>query len=279
MTPCAASPRVSSQTATDSPPIPSLLNGGYLYQGTSSFPKFAMPKSISQLNEDGIHVISTLFLAPHPDDLVYSAFSALVQHTGFGTAVVFFNISRFTKWGLLPKYFVTPMRTLEERIILTRLRVRTMFLWLEDSSVRNYPIECQRVTSQLKGLQGAFRYIFCPLSISGHSDHLAVRSAAIDYWISCGRKPRICFYEDLPYAAKMKEPEVEVETRVRELTRCCGHLSVQYNPLNVNQFRRKLSLSRLYLTQNDHRALLEKHAKGLGKKCRSAYAERYVCCS
>lgn len=222
---------------------------------------------------------SSLFLAPHPDDLVYSAFSALVEHAGVGTAIVFFNVSRFTKWGLLPKYFVTIMRTLEERIILTRLRVSSLFLWMEDSSVRSYPTEGQLVTSKLKGLQRTFRYVFCPLGISGHSDHLAVRSAAIDYWISCDRKPRICFYEDLPYAARLKDLEVEVETRVRELSQRCGHLSVQYQPLGVNPFRRKLSFSRLYLTQNDHRALLEEHAKGLGKRCGSAYAERYFCSS
>ncbi len=222
---------------------------------------------------------SSLFLAPHPDDLIYSAFSALLDHAEVGTAVVFFNVSRFTKWGLLPKYIVTIMRTTEERIILTRLRVRSKFLWMEDSSVRTYPIEGRQIATKLKGLQGTFRHVFCPLGVSAHSDHLAVRSAAIDYWISCDRRPSLCFYEDLPHAARMKDIEVEVETRVGELSQCCGELSVRYRPLEESQFRRKLSFSKLYLTQNDHRVLLEEHARGVGKRCGSTYAERYFCSS
>ena len=221
--------------------------------------------------------MSSIFLSPHPDDLVYSAFSALVEQTGVGTAVIFFNVSRFTKWGLLPKYFVTPLRTLEERIILTRLRVRPSFLWLDDSSSRGYPINGQKVASKLDRFRGAFRYVFCPLGISEHPDHATVRSAAIDYWLKCGSKPRICFYEDLPYAAKMKEAEVEVERCVRKLSQFCDHLCICYHPMNIDQLKRKIVYSRLYLTQNDQSKLLKRHAQLIGKKCGRAYAERYVC--
>ena len=221
---------------------------------------------------------STLFLSPHPDDLVYSAFSALTEQRGVGTGVTFFNVSRFTKWGLLPKYFVTPMRTLEERIILARLRVRSSFLWMEDSSSRGCPINAQKIASKLNQFSGTFEYIFCPLGISGHPDHLAVRRVAIDYWrLKCDGKPSICFYEDLPYAAKVKEIEVEVERCVRELSRSCDDLSICYRPMSNDQFNRKVAFSRLYLTQNDQSELLKKHAQVIGKKCGRAYAERYVC--
>lgn len=221
---------------------------------------------------------STLFLSPHPDDLVYSAFSALTEQREVGTGVTFFNVSRFTKWGLLPKYFVTPMRTLEERIILTRLRVRSSFLWMEDSSSRSCPISMQKIASKLNQFSGRFEYIFCPLGISGHPDHLAVRRVAIDYWrLKCDGKPSICFYEDLPYAAKVKEIECEVERCVRELSQSCDNLSICYRPLSNDQFNRKVVFSRLYLTQNDQSKLLKKHAQVIGKKCGRAYAERYVC--
>jgi len=223
-------------------------------------------------------VTSTLFLSPHPDDLVYSAFSALTEQREVGTGVTFFNVSRFTKWGLLPKYFVTPMRTLEERIILTRLRVRSSFLWMEDSSSRSCPISMQKIASKLNQFSGRFEYIFCPLGISGHPDHLAVRRVAIDYWrLKCDGKPSICFYEDLPYAAKVKEIECEVERCVRELSQSCDNLSICYRPLSNDQFNRKVVFSRLYLTQNDQSKLLKKHAQVIGKKCGRAYAERYVC--
>ncbi|HXQ92469.1 MAG TPA: PIG-L family deacetylase [Nitrososphaerales archaeon] len=221
---------------------------------------------------------STLFLSPHPDDLVYSAFSALTEHSRGGTGVTFFNVSRFTKWGLLPKYFVTPMRTLEERIILTRLRVRSSFLWMEDSSSRSCPISMQKIASKLNQFSGTFEYIFCPLGISGHPDHLAVRRVAIDYWrLKCDGKPSICFYEDLPYAAKVKEIEVEVERCLGELSRSCDDLSICYRPMSTDQFNRKVVFSRLYLTQNDQSKLLKKHAQVIGKQCDRAYAERYVC--
>jgi LmbE family N-acetylglucosaminyl deacetylase len=223
-------------------------------------------------------VTSTLFLSPHPDDLVYSAFSALVEQSGAGTAVIFFNVSRFTKHGLLPKYFVTTMRTLEERIILTRLRIKSSFLWMEDSSSRTHPINRQNIVTKLNRLRGTFQYIFCPLGISGHPDHLAVRSIAIDYWrLKCGGKPTLCFYEDLPYAAKVKEIEVEVESCVRELSRSCDNLSICYESMSIDQLKRKVVFSRLYLTQNDQSKLLKKHAQAIGKKCGRAYAERYVC--
>ena len=221
---------------------------------------------------------STLFLSPHPDDLVYSAFSALVEQSGAGTAVIFFNVSRFTKHGLLPKYFVTTMRTLEERIVLTRLRIRSSFLWMEDSSSRSHPISMQNIATKLNRFRGTFRYILCPLGISGHPDHLAVRSIAIDYWrLKCGGKPTICFYEDLPYAAKVKEIDVEVERCVRELSPSCVDLSARYQPMSIDQLKKKVAFSRLYLTQNDQSDLLKKHAQIIGKKCGQAYAERYVC--
>lgn len=218
-----------------------------------------------------------MFLSPHPDDLVYSAFSALMEQPEVGLAIVFFNVSRFTRWGLLPKTFVTVTRTFEEKVILTRLQLKSSFLWLEDSSSRSYQIDRQIIDSKLNGFHGPVRNLFCPLGISGHSDHLAVRNAAINYWLKRDAKPRICFYEDLPYAAKMEEIEHEVDICVRQLSRFCGRLSVCYYALNADQFKRKLFFSRLYLTQNDHTSLLTKHAEELGKRCGRAYAERYVC--
>jgi LmbE family N-acetylglucosaminyl deacetylase len=221
-------------------------------------------------------VASALFLSPHPDDLVYSAFCALTENAGDGTAVVFFNVSRFTKRGLLPKYFVTMVRSIEERLILARLRIRSSFLWMEDSSCRRSPIDQDSVRSKLIAFHESYRYIYCPLGIYGHLDHLAVRSAGIDYWLKSGKKSKIRFYEDLPYAARVKEVESEVETCVSELTKSCGPLSIHYHPMNFDLVRRKLFFSRLYLTQNNHSKLLKKHAEELGKQCNRAYAERYV---
>jgi len=220
--------------------------------------------------------VPSLFLSPHPDDLVYSAFCALTENAGAGTAVVFFNVSRFTKRGLLPKYFVTVTRSVEEKLILARLRISSSLLWMEDSSCRQHPIDQDSVRSKLIPFRGTYQYIFCPLGVSGHLDHLAVRSAGVDYWLKSGKRSRICFYEDLPYAGRMKEIESELDSCMSELTKCCGRLSIYYNSMNADLIQRKLFFSRLYLTQNNHTKLLKKHAEELGKQCKREYAERYV---
>jgi len=149
---------------------------------------------------------------------------------------------------------------------------------MEDSSIRNQPINMHETASKLDRFPTAFQQIFCPLGISGHVDHLAVRSLAIDYWrLKCNRKPVICFYEDLPYAAKVKEIEVEIERCVTEISTFCDRLSVCYRPLSTDQLKKKIDFSRHYLTQNDQGELLKKHAEAMGKKSGQAYAERYVC--
>ena len=90
-------------------------------------------------------------------------------------------------------------------------------------------------------------------------------------------RPAICFYEDLPYAAKVKEIEVEVNRCIREISTFQNQLSVFYRPLSTDQLKKKIDFSRLYFTQNDQSELLKKHAEVIGKKCGQAYAERYIC--
>lgn len=221
--------------------------------------------------------LANLFVSPHPDDLVYSAFAAITGHSGDADAVILFNVSRFTKWGLLPKNIVTVMRTVEETMILTRLGMRPSFLWMDDSSIRTKPVDRNELVLKLAHLRKPPRNLYCPLGMGQHPDHLAARDAAITYWLNCGSKPRICFYEDLPYAARISRLDLEFERCVRSLPRPRRQLSVHYEPLNADLLRKKAFFSRLYITQNDHTKLLERHGKELGRRCGSSYAERYVC--
>jgi len=218
-----------------------------------------------------------LFLSPHPDDLVYSAFAEIIERRNKRAAVVFFNASRFTRWGILPKNLVTIMRTIEEVLILSSLGLRTSFLWLEDSSTRSAEVDKDEVAFSLDKFRGRVRSLFCPLALTGHPDHVMVRNVAVDYWLRCRNRPRISFYEDLPYAARIDGVDNQVEGCVKRLSKVCADLSVRYKPLSVDLFRRKLFFSRLYLTQNDQTRLLEKHGKELGQRCGSSYAEKYVC--
>jgi hypothetical protein len=220
---------------------------------------------------------ATLFLCPHPDDLVYSAFAAAADYAGEADALVFFNVSRFTKWGLLPKNLVTIARTVEEKLILRRLRLRSSFLWKEDSSSREGAVNSKQLSSYLNASQWTIRNLFCPLGIANHPDHLAVRDVALEYWSNAAAKPKLCLYEDLPYAARIGDADLQLERCLHALSESYCDFSVQYWPLSQRLFKKKLFFSRLYLTQNDHTDLLEGHARELGRRCQSPYAERYVC--
>ena len=220
---------------------------------------------------------ANLFFSPHPDDLVYSAFAAITEHAGKGDAIVFFNATRFTKWGLLPMNVATLVRTVEETIILTRLRLGCSFMWIDDYSLRDKDNEKKELSSNLVPFRQPLRNLFCPLGIGGHPDHLAVRNFAIEYWLKYKVKPRIWFYEDLPYAARIPKIDDAVEKCISQIPHLQGLLTIRYKPLNSTLFRKKLFFSRLYVTQNDHTALFEDHGKQLGKKCDSPYAERYCC--
>ena len=221
--------------------------------------------------------LANLFLSPHPDDLVYSAFAAITAHSGDVNAVILFNVSRFTKWGLLPKNLVTMMRTLEETMILSRLGLRPSFLWMDDYSIRTKPIDRNELALKLAQLGNPTGTLYCPLGIGKHPDHLAARDAAIAYWLSCKCKPRICFYEDLPYAARIDRVDLEFERCVRSLPQSLPKLSVHYEPLSAELLRKKAFFSGLYLTQTDHRRLLERRGMELGRRCSSLCAERCVC--
>jgi len=221
---------------------------------------------------------ANLFLSPHPDDLVYSAFGAVSRLSGKADALVFFNVTRFTKWGLLPKNIVTPVRTVEEAIILARLRLGISFLWMDDYSLRGRAGEKQ-LSLELIHCRPPLQNLFCPLGIGDQPDHLAVRDLAVRYWRKMSHKPRIWFYEDLPYAARIPRIDEVVENCVRSISQSEGlrASTLQYWPLDSPLFRKKLFFSRLYLSQNDQTELLERHGRELGKKCNSAYAERYLC--
>jgi len=219
---------------------------------------------------------ANLFLSPHPDDLVYSAFAAITEHGGEGDALVFFNASRFTRWGLLPKNVATMMRTFEERIVLALLRLGSSFLWMDDSSSRGNAIEGREFRSKPVYFHQQLRNLFCPLGIGEHPDHLAVRDLGIEYWVRCRSKPRIWFYEDLPYAAKIPRVDDIVEKCIRRLPNLGGHLEVRYKPLTAGLFRKKLFFSRLYITQNDQTELLRSRGRELGRRCGAPYAEAYV---
>jgi len=227
-------------------------------------------------NELNLSPHSNLFLSPHPDDLVYSAFAAVTRYAGEADAIIFFNSSRFTKWGLLPKKIVTATRTLEEKLILSRLGLKSSFVWLNDSSCKREQVESREIQSHIPRDSWRIGKVFCPLGIAGHPDHVALRDAAVEYWLKAGRRFHLFFYEDLPYAERIDNVDTELRRIIITLSKSSATLSVCYWPLNTKLFERKLFFSTLYVTQNDQRVLLKRHGRVLGRICGSPFAERYV---
>jgi hypothetical protein len=205
--------------------------------------------------------------------LVYSSYSTLVDGAGSKMGIVFFNKSLFARGRLLPKLPVTAARTLEDKLILSRNHVRVRYLFLPDSTLR----DDRPARLPARPSPTAPGRIFAPLGVGGHVDHLLVRKAAIAWWLGYGRTPQICFFEDLPYAARSTNLEEEEAKIAGGLSALCGPLAPTFRRLAPCLLRRKLLFSRLYLTQTDKTELLVRHAAAVGRLAGVEYAERYYC--
>jgi len=211
-----------------------------------------------------------LLLSPHPDDLVFSAFSILVKKQK-NLAIVFFNVSSFTRWPVKSKRLVTGFRTLEDRTILRSLKTRVKYLHLEDNSLK------ESSDSDLLSTEGLDlelpATIYSPLGVGGSPNHLQVRKWAVEKWLSWEKKSMLNFYEDLPYAAKTKNLEVEEKQLLRELERTCGSLQKIKEPLTKTQLERKLRMCRYYFSQTDYSDLIGKHASNRADPGSMEFAE------
>jgi len=205
----------------------------------------------------------TLFFSPHPDDLVYSAFSALIDPSNKKVAVTVFNLSRFTKWGLGSPRLISAFRKLEDRLAFTLLGIKSFHLDQPDTSL----VESKRFPLKLLYRPNI---IYSPLGVGSHPDHLMTRGLAVHVWLEAKRIPRLLFYEDLPYAARCENYGSVLETLSREV----GLLKPRFIPLSDYQLRLKMLFSRLYITQTDNTSLLRQRAEENGLKSGVRYAEK-----
>ncbi len=216
--------------------------------------------------------VSNLLLSPHPDDLVFSVFSIVSRPGTNNTAVIFFNVSRFTRWPLKSVKLVSVYRTLEDRLILGTLGVKSVtYLFQKDSSANSKGI------SEVIDLAHRFAMpsrMFCPLGIGENPNHVAVRQSAISNWVRWGKTPELYFYEDLPYAAKENDSEKIESEIVANLSRACDSKIVRrIQSPSSSQLAKKIYLSKAYFSQTDYSLLLETHAKIKGKDSETGFAE------
>lgn len=211
-----------------------------------------------------------LLLSPHPDDLVFSTFSILSNRRE-KLALIYFNVSKFTRWKIKSKLIVTTIRTLEDKIILSLLGTKTAYLFLPDDSIRKSSSE-QLENGDISLLKGMPSEIYCPLGVGGNPDHLKVRDKGIRLHRSFEKRPKLFFYEELPYAARHSD---SIESRLQEISPFFSSIKPIVSVLSNDNMKRKLIASRVFFSQNNHGALLLKRAREVGEESSGEYAEKF----
>ena len=210
-----------------------------------------------------------LLLSPHPDDLVFSAFSALTKCDESDLIVVFFNVSKFTRWPIRSRKLVTLYRTTEDRAILRMAGAKNVaYLFARDNSLEQ-PNKVGDWSRELEPPES----ILSPLGIGNNQNHVFVRNEAVKQWKIWSRSPRLLFYEDLPYAAKISNPEAELKSLIASLETECGPLKEVVQPLSPLETSRKKRLCKAYYSQTDYSELIAKHASLRGKE--TGFAELF----
>jgi hypothetical protein len=213
-----------------------------------------------------------LLLSPHPDDLVFSAFSILSkQENNF--ALVFFNFSNFTRWPIRSAKLVSGLRTFEDKAILSTLKAKVRYLFSEDDSVK-----VPEGTAGLKSWDIKIDFphkIFSPLGVGGSPNHLQVRNWAIKRWNDWNKKCELIFYEDLPYAAKIENSKQAESQIINELQRSCGRIEENLETLSASQVADKIRMCKAYFSQTDYSEIIGKYARIQGRSTLTGFAEMF----
>lgn len=162
-----------------------------------------------------------VYLAPHSDDICFSL-GALAAARRAGTLLTVFSQSRFMQDAEAARAAgvpgVTRLRMAEDAEFARRAGLQARWLGLPEAQVRGVPIfgdaridtlQRQLAAILLRALKGPTigmralprPWLFCPLGIGRHRDHLAVRGAVLSLLAELNQHYRVGFYEDLFYAA------------------------------------------------------------------------------
>jgi len=168
-----------------------------------------------------------IYLSPHPDDVCFSL-GILASLSGAGTLITVFSKSSFISEPIslsgnsaARAQRVTAIRTAEDRRFAAAAGLRFMRLGFLDAPLRgrfafdgSHAIQDAEIIenpllfamNQLAGGRpaGLRPWLFCPMGIGGHADHLAVRWAVLRNLTQLRSTYQIGFYEDLPYASKWR---------------------------------------------------------------------------
>jgi hypothetical protein len=215
-----------------------------------------------------------LLLSPHPDDLVYSAFTQLNVDSLLKHAVTFFNVSGFNRLSpviKLPAGITSIMRTVEDRAIMAALGVQVTYLFLEEFPLRGGK-GAPKLGGLLRSIEPRPRRIVAPLGVGSHPDHVLLRDFAVEC-ITKEYTDELLLYEDLPYAfynSKLRDEEIKILESVGQL-----RARQMFGAMDATTMARKLMFCRMYFSQPYMGRELKEHASRVGEDAGTRYAERF----
>jgi hypothetical protein len=162
-----------------------------------------------------------VFLSPHRDDVCFSL-GGLAMRTG-GHLISLFTESQYTvntagDFSKATIERVTHIRRLEDQLFISRCRMKESELHWPEAPLRGYnPFDGQERKAELvkfgpqllellhaigRGRANRRPWLFCPMGIGDHRDHLLIRDIIVTYRPDLEALFKIGFYEDLHYASQ-----------------------------------------------------------------------------
>ena len=208
-----------------------------------------------------------IYLQPHSDDICFSlGVFAYRRHSG--TLLTVFPISNYVELRLgattPSKEWITRTRMAEDAAFAKACGLANRVLALEGAfELAQKPFNfgwvgenLQRIRSPLLDvlLKTTFAdksstvrpWLFCPVGIGGHVDHVAIRMLVNQNFDQLSQSYRIGFYEDLHYASSAAARSVGINNLWQEAH--CRNLRRYVFPLGED-VAKKLALIQLYKSQ------------------------------
>ncbi|HEX8460245.1 MAG TPA: PIG-L family deacetylase [Segetibacter sp.] len=168
-------------------------------------------------------------LSPHIDDAAFGLALTISKCTGSKISVTVINCFTITKWTAIPVHnkelnAVSQLRKEEDAAFYKTIGadIKIINLDLLDAPLRNgyifqeqpfQPNELALVDELAQLLQTHVDgLLLCPLAIGNHIDHVICRAAVIKSYT----KTPVLFYEDLPYAQRITQQQIELHIRQLE---------------------------------------------------------------
>jgi LmbE family N-acetylglucosaminyl deacetylase len=209
----------------------------------------------------------SIFLQPHPDDICFSL-AGFASRQVNGLLVTVCSVTSWVHPEAVPARpspeAVTELRKTEDQNFAVASGLSLHVLALPEAPLMDWkPFDASRTMENRRRLEGPILaelnqiaetekagdrpWLFCPVGIGGHIDHLAVRHTIVSHRADLSRRFRIAFYEDLHYASRF---QVRMAGLARFFVKTRGmKLKRWVFPLDQASIKAKLGLIGQYKSQ------------------------------